>query len=425
MLFNKLKYRQKIYKILKILHVRRIKEDKGLVLPSYFHFQYNDCRTNIFYKVNFQKFEKFKFYNFVWDPHASTGNTANTTDFFRELSDEEKNELRHNPYQFWALDLSFEGFGSISWFKLLTDAARRYDIPRHKLFFISSNLKAEEAYETWCVENQIQDRINVVSICLFKAFFKYIIPINRHVPAKKISAWLHTNPYKYFLSLNRRKRIFRMHTVYSLFRSPIWNHGYVSHDMMNSLDIAALMNYLQTNDEPIDRAKLLDFVSILPLCLDRQDFDTNWAKWAYFSPEHFFKSTIFHAVGETLSDTELDTTLFFSEKSFRPIIYNQPLIIFGQQGINTAFTKLNMMPYKNYFNLDFDNNPDSKSRVDQIVNEMERVCKLLDGMSTGSRIEWMLQDRETLEHNKNELLTQSFNLAQIKKLYDKLMILTQ
>jgi hypothetical protein len=404
------------------MHVKRIKDDKGLVLPRYFSFQYDISRTNIFYRVNFKKFEKFKFYNFQWDSKASKGNTANTTDLFRELSDEEKNELRHNQYQFWALDFSLEGWGSISWFRLLTDSARKYDIPRHKLFFISGNLKAEEAYETWCVENQVQDRINIVSICLHIEILKHKISINRHVPAEKNSAWLQTHPYKYFLSLNRRKKPFRMYTVYRLFRSPIWSHGYVSHDMMNSDDITVLINYLQTNDEPIDRAKLLDFVSILPLCLDRQDFHPGWG---WIIPEHFFKSTIFQAVSETLDNTENNTTLFFSEKSIKPIIYNQPLIIFGQPGINTAFTKLNMMPYKNYFNLDFDNNPNSKSRVDQIVNEMERVCELLDGISTESRIEWMLQDRETLEHNKNELSTQSFNLAQIKKLYDKLTILTQ
>lgn len=397
---------------------------QGLALPQYLGFLQNDPRRFFLHST---RFGKFKFYNFQWNVSESglgyRDTDENVNDFFGKLTDEEKNELRHNPYQFWALDYSLEGspWTYFNWFKLITDSARKWDIPRHKLFFISSNLIEEEAYEIWCAENQIQDKINIVVVCIWTAFFLQQ-GYDRYISAEETSTFLKTNPYKYFLNLNRRTKIFRTYTVFRLFRSLIWNHGFISHDVMNSYQIKVLMEYLQTNGESLNKEIILDFVSSLPLILDRHDFEVNWA-WSL--PDHFFKSTIFNAVSETLDDTGRNTSLFFSEKAFKPILYNQPIIIFGQPGINQAFTKVNMMPYKNYFDLSFDNNPNSKSRVDQIVTEMERVCALLDGMSTESRIEWMLQDRETLEHNKNELVTQSFNEAQIKKLYEKLTTLTQ
>jgi hypothetical protein len=140
-------------------------------------------------------------------------------------------------------------------------------------------------------------------------------------------------------------------------------------------------------------------------------------------PDTLFSNTLFSLVNETLIEERwIDNgpSLFYSEKTFKPMLYNHPILIFGQRGVNQNLKSLGYRTYDKYFNLDFDLELNTLDRINAVVLEVNRVCELLDSLSLESKIEWLLQDRETIEHNKEVIRSQNYNATQAKKLFELL-----
>jgi hypothetical protein len=393
--------------------IRRFYTDRSPVPLRIFHHKENNKVFNSYLTT----LKKYKFYSFEWQVDgfdSSLFYSLDTTDidFFSILEDIEIQNLKTNPEYFWVFDYSMEALFQDFWFKCITESAVKHEIPFNKIFFVSSNLLEQECYNRWREDNKVTNEFNILSFdywstVLMDEDFNNYCTIDQTVNS------LRTNENKYFLSLNRRCRDFRVWTTMLLQQSSIFQKGLISGDIPSDMtQLRSKFEWQKLSNEEIDETKFKNYIDSLPWILDRKDFEVNWA-WT--NPSELFKQTFFSAVSETLHDDEGGRILFFSEKSFKPMLHNHPIFIFGQPGANNSLQKIGYKTYDKYFNFNFDLIQNPVNRLKAQIVQLESTCHMLDKLNIESKIEWFMQDQETLIYNKNQLFEQSYNKTKLEE----------
>jgi hypothetical protein len=344
--------------------------------------------------------------------------SPNQIDIFSELTSSELNRLRRNPNTMLMFNYVWEGnsYKVFNFWEMLTCSALRHGIPSEKIFFFSSNLRDEEQYDIWQRANMPDQRINVIAFNFFANWSLNQIEytIDHAVDSIKKN-------HKLFLSMNRRLREMRVYTIYKIFESRLFENTMISYDQLTK-------DSLSTNlDSNVDLDTYERLIDSSPSVLDFPNFSENWACTPISAalPTPLFEKTIISLISETLFDTHNNSSLFFSEKTFKPMLYYHPIMIFGQPELNTYLEKIGFKNYKNYFDLSFDTIEDHVTRINLQVAQLEILNDRLACMTADQRVDWVMQDRETLEYNKEALQAQDFNKKQIQKLIDIVKSMTE
>jgi len=252
-----------------------------------------------------------------------------------------------------------------------------HNINPKKIFFFTGNL----------IDNSAE--INIIPIFILDHFPDWE---NTLVGKLKRARQLCNNNYiKFILSLSRRNRRHRVLAHCMLFNSELFKDSLISQDM---LDFNIPLHSLEKMEVTIDQYQ--DFKTSLPLIADENQFDINEPFNAL--PE-LHSQTIFSIVNETVADNVNNTTLFFSEKFLKPIINFQPMLIYGQQGINKKLSLLGFKSYESYFNLDFDDEPDDIIRYKKLLISANEAVRFLETLSREDQIEWRFKNAKLLKYN--------------------------
>jgi hypothetical protein len=378
------------------------------------------------FKSQISKLKKYKFYIF-YDHYFETNCINLKFNIFGEMDEVEKEKLKKDPFHYWIFDASTEGDSSISvnWFKHITDSAIYHDIPFNKIIFVSGNILEKLAYDQWIKKNNIKEKFYILSIAYWLLLYS-----NKSKSAYNFSIDdtvnnIRKNNKRYFLSLNRRLRPFRMITSFLLKNSKVFNKGLISADSLKENNIKdAISFWRKYSDDEIDDTFFNDYLNTLPWILDRkfnviEDFEGP-NNIILTNPSHLYEQSIFSIVSETHHQDWLNTSLFYSEKTVKPMTYNHPVLIFGQPNMNTYLTHIGFNTYDKYFDLNFDNIKNPLTRLKTQISQLEKICDLLDSYNVEQKIEWVLQDKDTLLHNKEQLNLQTFNISQLEKFIEYL-----
>ena len=172
----------------------------------------------------------------------------------------------------------------------------------------------------------------------------------------------------------------------------------------------------------IDDSVFERLIESSPSVLDFSDFERNWVDEF---PNKLFNESMISLVSETLFQTFNETSLFYSEKTFRPMMYYHPVLIFGQPELNISLKHVGFKTYDKYFDLGFDVTKNHYERLDSQIEHLENLNDKLSMMSISQRIDWLLQDRETLEYNREELKVNTFNKKKMSILEDIVRSITE
>lgn len=346
---------------------------------------------------------------------------------FAELDADELSRLKHQNNTLFMFNYSWEGtsYKEYNFWEMLTCSGLRHNIPAEKIFFISSNLKEEEQYDIWQKKNFPNYRINVIGIDSFSNYSaQYLQFLNHYTIDHAINTI--REKHKLFLSMNRRVRTMRVYTIYKIFESRIFENTMISYDQLelNHIVRAHPSIRMGKNINPDTYKRLIDSS---PAVLDFSNFNDNWAgsPTEAAMPVSLFEKSLISLVSETLFDTYDSTSLFYSEKSFKPMIYYHPIMIFGQPGLNTSLEQIGFKNYSNYFDLSFDTIEDHVSRIDVQIAQLEILNDKLSCMNADQRVDWAMQDRFTLEYNREVLQAQDFNKKKLQKLIDIVKSITE
>ena len=331
-------------------------------------------------------------------------------DLFKFLSTSSLIHLKKTPHVFFLFDASTEGFDPFEYyfFDNLYYNCKKYGISPRKIVFVSSNLKDEENIISYNLLKGIKESINVFSFLSFRKAVRDLYEDRINLQSEKnLTRCIKKTKrfYKnYFLSLSRAIRPHRTMAQYLLYENNIDKYAILSHDKLSKRD-----SYGTCQNYNLDQKKFMEWTNNLPLIADTEDFETNHALRLH---EDLYHSSLFHIVNETHVDDFNNRSLFYSEKTFRPMIHLQPFLIFGQPFCNQKLQDYGFEIYDDYFDYSFDEELDTKKRYLKIIEAVKKTVTYLDSLNKFQRINWRYKNQEKLLHNFN--LVMDYNLEKEK-----------
>jgi len=348
-------------------------------IPGIFHAYIDILQTSGYYSDeevdNFYRLLHNKVKFFLFDYHADHQKKQLT----RKLDKDDILVFDHN-YEGWSPDMC-----PIAQTIHEKSAAVGHNL--ENIFYISGNFREKDCYDEWCSNNDISEKINIVEVCAWDTF-NYNNYGETNYLERRLARM--SNISKNFIYLSRRARPTRTLLTKELHDNNLIKGNVISHDKVDD-------GYF--NDVVFGGKNYDDFKSTLPIIADTQDFETNWAN---FLCEDIHLEAYFSVVGETWQDDFNETSMFFSEKTFRPMLLGMPMLIWGQCGCNNfLFRKMKYKPYDAWFDYGFDSISDNTKRCRELTKQLVSIDKMLKSMSKSQRIDWATKDLNTLKYNMN------------------------
>ena len=283
-------------------------------------------------------------------------------------------------------DTTFEGYSEEieTLARTFENTCAKHNIDPRKIFLLTGNLE----------KIKFTTSVNVIPVFLLHLTFQHPSQIFPAITVTE-SKELFTQKFKKLvLSLSRRNRDHRVWGHFMLSKSSIFNECLVSQDKIDTFHTDT--HILSRLGETVEDFEI--FKSSLPIIADGDNFHIN-DPFNHLPDLHL--STVFSIVNETLCVNYNNTSLFYSEKFLKPIINFQPMLIWGQQGINKKLPMLGFKTYEAYFNLDFDDEPDDLIRYKKLLASATDTVNYLKSLTREQQIEWRYKEAELLEYNRN------------------------
>tara|TARA_B100001248_G_scaffold256657_1_gene238015 strand:- start:305 stop:1231 length:927 start_codon:yes stop_codon:yes gene_type:complete len=204
------------------------------------------------------------------------------------------------------------------------------------------------------------------------------------------------------LSLSRINRAARLYSSMKIYNSEYRDDFLISHDAVRDEDIDWLMMQIPFVNDPTAKKKYVQqFQKKLPLIVDTDDFKTNHATSLHGDLND---KTLFQIVNETHVDDWKQTSLFYSEKTFRSIYHMQPFVIWGQTGCNKRLADYGYMTYDSWFDLGFDSIEDPTKRWAELWKSVTSQLDKIRTMTLEEKWYWKFKNETVLKHNFRTLL---------------------
>jgi len=131
--------------------------------------------------------------------------------------------------------------------------------------------------------------------------------------------------------------------------------------------------------------------------MDKTDFANHHEaiKWTE-SSSNFLSDYKFILVQDTSID---DFGFYITEKVWKSMLYERPIIIWGQPGVNHYLKEMGFKLYNKYFDLNFDIEKDHSVRLQLLLKELKNASKKM------KQPDWINLDTDTLQYNKEYLLS--------------------
>jgi hypothetical protein len=296
---------------------------------------------------------------------------------------------------FVIIDFSMEGFGtSVPAIKHLYYTLECNNIPPSQLIYFTSNFKDADNISAYCKQHNKQPiRYHTVSR------FEKVTPVSCDSEWDGWKKHAYT-PETIFVALSRVNRPWRSKMQWKL-QSTLGDYGWISHN--NAEDTYGLGDVAKNTQEEIEFSTWAK--TNLPLLVDTTDFDDVMTR---VDPGNIFERSVFHIANESAVDNDNNTSKFITEKSFKSMMFWQPVIIWGQQGINQFLHTLGYKTYEDWFDLSFDNIEDNQTRFEAALSSIHSTVNSLCKMNTQDKIKWKNKNAELLDFNRNKLITYKY-----------------
>jgi hypothetical protein len=336
-------------------------------------------------------------------PDDWTGYNDKVKSLFEYLNPKYIKDLR-NKKALLLLDQSFEGYQTSWLWDFFHTHCKQYDVSPSSIIYVTGNMIADETYEKFCYENDIQDKMKVIPYAHFELDVGMtcyhmdqtgLLPnFNTHLNYKKKNK----KNIKTFSCLNKRIRPHRVWFYKYMFENDIIKDGLVS------------MNEFSKHQYPFEN-NLIDLDVIdkisenLPLLIyDKRNNELDDNYYIRRLNEQICLDSFISVVSEAHCG-DSDETMFLSEKLFKPIACRHPWMVMGNKDSLSMMKKLGYKTFSNFVNEDYDSLP-THERMLSIIESIKKVIDVKD------KIEWYESTREIVEHNHKNLIDKLYKLPE-------------
>jgi len=331
-------------------------------------------------------------------PDDWTGHDPRVKSFFNYLNDKYLRDLRSGK-AFLMLDQSLEGYQTPWLWDWFHKECQEWDVSPTRLIYVTGNMIADNVYEKWCDDNNINVRMKVIPYAHFELDMGMTTwGRNKETSLNKLPNFQDNLNYKLensdklktYACLNKRIRPHRVWFYNYLYHSGLLDKGLVS---MNEFD----KHWYSWEGKHFEQGELDECSSVLPLLVyetPNNVLDDN----IYINrfPEQVVKDTFFTVVSEAHCG-DFDQTMFLSEKTFKVIGCRHPFLIMGNKDSMSMMRKIGYKTFDGFIDEGFDTLP-THERLKYIIESIRKVNKIED------KIEWYKSLKETIEFNYNVLI---------------------
>ena len=198
------------------------------------------------------------------------------------------------------------------------------------------------------------------------------------------------NTHFLFLNYNRVSKVHRLLTTAYLIREKLLDLGLVSYYGDNTKNTLHLLDKFDRKDLHEEGLKI---DNMIPRLID-MDLGKNNNPARNINVHHY-RATFLSLISETHTDAEL---LFYSEKTWKTIAVGHPFMLIGSAGMLADLRSQGYKTFGQWWNEDYDNEPDLDSRIRLVVAELKRLSK----MSMEELKQIRLEMQPTLEFNQRK-----------------------
>lgn len=307
---------------------------------------------------------------------------------FEDIVQDILNIYNHNPNTLFVFDGNGEDFLKPIIKKIhRIVAAVKHTVPLENFVVTVGADNLQNDYETICREMNYYFKLNLVSINYFEYLAKRRSQdfINYQNPIK--------TKQKKFLCFNKVHRMHRLQLMEKLLEQNLLDQGYFS--IGSDGDIANDVTRMK-NEFPLIYSKLNEMPYTLNITQERPnptDIITEDLK--------YFEDSYFSVVTETVYNYEpnVTTSVFFSEKIYKPIVLKHPFILVGRTHALKILREHGYKTFSPFIDESYDNIEDNVERMNAIVKEIKRLTQL----SEDELLTWQQNIQSILDHNQKIL----------------------
>jgi len=329
--------------------------------------------------------------------------------------------LKRDPKTYFIFDASNEGFSPFKthFFDNLYYSCKIHSLDPQKIIFVSSNMLDKKNLRLYNKINRINHGIKSFCFLSFRSTVKLLLEdhFDGNLNPDTILDYYKNKTSlnfqdKYGLSLSRVNRNHRILANFLIYKNNLENKFLISQDKVTNEKSQTIQEMYQISSADIEQWR-----SALPKIIDTDNFQKNHALTLH---THLNTSSLFQIVNETHVNNWNNTSLFYSEKTFKTIANMQPFLIFGQPGCNHKLEDFGFKLFRDLFNYDFDYIIDTKKRYEALLETVKHAIALLDTMSREEQIAWKFAQEDVLKHNFCRLIDNNLDFKKFKKLELKL-----
>ena len=306
-------------------------------------------------------------------------------------------------------------------FVWIDSLCKKYDLTKESVVVITSNMLSKEKYNRLVKDGVIADSFLIYPYSYFgnNIWFHHGHKLNpntkqtmRDVFENCLNSNRNTNKVRHFLNFNRVPKLHRI-ALFGEFKSndklkntSITTLGRVDN---NPLEYHMLMrsfidnNYIHSKDRVVSFFENYD--STKHTIYDEPDLENN--KAGTFNKKAHTESFV-NIVSESLIDND---SVFFSEKTYKPIFAAQPFILFGNPNSIKMLQSMGFKTFDKWWDESYDEETEFSKRLEKIVNVLEEISSW--SLDECFRITQEME--EVLVHNFNHMLSDDdiFNLFKL------------
>lgn len=351
-------------------------------------------------------------------------------DLWSTIPDELLNELIHgNAYLIMNNENEYDTTAAFrSFYKMYY---KNKLVPANKLILLTPAIKGKELYKEYVIHNGIpkEDVINVEYSCHIDFTF------DDSIISKTNNIIDTTNKSKKYICLNRAFRLHRPALIGLLSENNSLDLGYVSlgydkrvknlvtehHGWIPYLN-DTMLGLHWDNNVPMHfliKSKLIKGIkkleTKLPLTVDKDEFETNYAQWDTIPIDHI-KDSYFSVVTSTHFFEWQEKSGGWNEKEWKPVLMKHPFIIVNRPHILKQMRKLGFLTFSRWFDESYDDIEDDWTRLHAVACEINRLSNIPSD-------EWdkmKLEMTDILEYNRHILINKRwenvFYMSDLKNL---------
>ncbi len=330
--------------------------------------------------VDFNMYECFSQYNLSIDQnyflvHINYQHDQNPSDVdLFSYIDTYCTELLQKSQAKFIFDSISEGSNGMkpNFIQLLERSAVKHNIPLKNIFYLTIDT----------AESKIQSEINIF---YFNAVLHMVLS---NFDANSVNA---LRPTHLFSCLNRKPRYWRSRLQYELLNTEFKDDILYSHPKVTNIKDFISRPY--NNKEVEHNANMVKFYSNL----EEKFYDDVNQPCTMLSD--IFSKVAFDLTMLSVQDRQEEV---IDEKVFKPMLAKRPIAIWGIPNINLqGLASLGFKTYEDWFDLSFDSEADTETRMHLLVKEILRLCNHLKSLSPEQLLAWSHKNQSVLDHNYN------------------------